>query len=102
MILCLEKYPKKLHLQQALAPIKYKWRQIGEGLGISYGTIQSINGNPQYFDDTLKLSEILQMWIDTNNPSNMTWGAIIEVIKKEPVNKPALAESILKYKYNVE
>ena len=73
----------KLHLQQALAPIKYKWRQIGEGLKISYGTIQSINRNRQY-DDTLKLSEILQQWIDDNNRSNVTWRAIIEVIKKEP------------------
>ena len=97
--LCLETHPKKLHLQQALAPIKYKWREIGEGLEISYGAIKSINRNPQYDDDTLKLSEILQTWIDTNDPSNVTWGAIIEVIKKDPVNEPALAETILKSKY---
>ena len=96
--LYLETHPKKLHLQQALAPIKYKWRQIGEGLEISYDAIQPINRNPQY-DDTLKLSEILQTWIDTNDPSNVTWGAIIEVIKKDPVNEPALAETILKSKY---
>ena len=98
--LCLETHPKKLHLQQALAPIKYKWRQIGESLEISHSTIQSINRNTQY-DDTLKLSDILQTWIDTNDSSNVTWGAIIEVIKKDPVNEPALAEAILKSKYNV-
>ena len=97
-ILCLEKHPEKLHLQRALAPIKYKWRQIGEGLKISYGTIQSINRNPQY-DDTLKLSEILQQWIDGNERSNVTWRAIIEVIKKDPVSEPALAEVILKSTY---
>ena len=99
--LYLETHPKKLHLQQALAPIKYKWREIGEGLDIPYGIIQDINRNFQY-SSTLKLSEILQTWIDTNDPSNVTWGAIIEVIKKDPVNEPALAEAILKSKYNVK
>ena len=77
-ILYLETHPKKL--QQDLAPIKYKWRQIREDLEISHSTIQSINRNPQY-DDTLKLTrnfrptfiqiEILQTWIYTNNPSNI-------------------------------
>ena len=95
--LSLETHPYKLHIQRALAPIKYKWRHIGEGLEIPYDIIQSINRNPQY-DDTLKLSEILQYWIDINKPS-VTWRTIIEVIKKEPVNEPGQAEAILKLKY---
>ena len=55
------------HLQQDLAPIKYKWRQLGEDLEISHSTIQSINTNPQY-DDTLKLTRNFRpRFIPTND-----------------------------------
>ena len=87
-----DKQPKKIHLQQVLGSIQYKWVEIGEALEIPNGIIQSIDHNPRY-SDARKLSEVLQTWIDTQ-PSNVTWRNFIDVIREDPVNEPVLAKTI--------
>ena len=87
-----DKEPKKVHLQRVLGPIQHKWRAIGEALEIPNGTIKSIDHDARY-DDSNKLSEVLQTWIDTQ-PSDVTWRNLIDVITEYPVNEPGLAKTI--------
>ena len=91
-VLSSDKEPKKAHLQNILGPIEYKWREIGEALEIPNGRIQSIDHNARY-NDTRKLSEVLQTWIDTQ-PSDVSWKNLIRVITEHPVNEPVLAKTI--------
>ena len=92
MFLSSDKQPKKVHLQRVLGPIEHKWREIGEALEIPNGRIQSIQNDPR-FNDTCKLSEVLQTWIDTE-PSDVTWRHLIRVITEYPVNEPVRANTI--------
>ena len=85
-----DKEPKKVHLQRVLGPIQHKWRAIGEALEIPNGTIKSIDHDARY-DDSNKLSEVLQTWIDTQ-PS--------DVITAYPVNEPVLANTIPEFLAN--
>ena len=54
--------------------------------------IQSIKNDPHY-NETHKLSEVLQTWISTQ-PSDVTWRNLIDVIAEYPVNEPVLAKNI--------
>ena len=67
---------------------------------ISYGRIQSIDLDAHY-NDTRKLSEVLQTWIDTQ-PSDVTWRNLIDVITRYPVNEPGLAKTIPDFLANPE
>ena len=98
MFLSSDKEPKKVHLQRVLGPIKHKWREIGEALEIPDGRIQSIDHDPHY-NDSNKLSEVLQTWIDTQ-PSDVTWRNLIDVITEYPVNESVLAKTILDFLAN--
>ena len=100
VFLSLAKEPKKVHLQHVLGPIEYKWREIGEALEIPDGKIQSIDYNPRY-NDTNKLSVVLQIWINTHS-ANVTWRNLINVIREHPVNEPALAKTIPDFLANPE
>ena len=93
-----EKEPKNVHLQRVLGPIQYKWREIGEALEIHDGRIQSIDHDACY-NDTNKLSKVLQTWINTQ-PSDVTWRNIINVITKHSVNEPVLAKTITDFLAN--
>ena len=92
MFLSSDKEPKKVHLQRVLGPIEHKWREIGEALEVPDGRIQSIENDARY-NDTRKLSEVLQTWIDTQT-SDMTWRNLIDVITEYPVNEPVVATTI--------
>ena len=87
-----DKQPRNIHLQQVLGSIQYKWRAIGEALEIPDGRIQSIVYDARY-NDTRKLAEVLQIWINTQ-PSDVTWRNLINVITEYPVNEPVLAKTI--------
>ena len=65
---------------------------------IPNGIIQSIDHDPRY-NDTRKLSEVLQNWIDTQ-PSDVTWRNLINIIREHPVNEPVLAKTIPKFLAN--
>ena len=97
MYLCfyIDKKPRRLDLQKLLAPIEYQWRVIGEALQINYGAIKSLEYNPAY-TDTLRLSEVLQLWMD-QKPAFVSWRTIIEAIEKPPVNNSAISEEMRQF-----
>ena len=96
-VLFVDREPRKIDLQRALGLIEHKWREIGEGLQLPDGKIQSIHYDVSY-NDTRKLSEVLQTWINTcTKPSVLTWRTIINIVREYPVNEPAQAEAILNF-----
>ena len=91
----LGKEPKKNHLMTVLHSIKYKWNIIGEQLEVPYADrmyIMSAGSNLPY-DDTRKLSEVLQVWIDTKS-CEVSWRTIITVIDDPPVDEKRVADEI--------
>ena len=88
-----DKSPEKLDLQELLDPIAYKWRTIGEVLKVDHGSIMSVENNVAY-SDTVRLSHILQLWME-QNPCSVTWRTIIDAIKKPPVKNSAIANKIV-------
>ena len=78
-----------------LHEIKYMWSTIGEQLAVRYGHIMSAQYNVAY-DDTRKLSEVLQLWIDKRT-CEVSWRMIITVVKEPPVEHKVVAEKIYQF-----
>ena len=78
-----------------LNQIKFKWNAIGEQLRVEYGvrmSIMSTGCNVEY-DDTRKLSEVLQVWMDRKT-CEVSWEMIITVIDDPPVEEKEVANQI--------
>ena len=78
-----------------LHDIKYKWDIIDVQLAVSYNDIMSIQYNATY-DDTRKLSEILQVWIGKRT-SEVSWKKIITVVEDRPVEHKQVVENIFHF-----
>ena len=78
-----------------LHPIKYKWNAIGEQLQVAHGVRMSIisTGCNMEYDDTRKLSEVLQVWMNRKT-CEVSWRMIITVIDDPPVEEKRLADEI--------
>ena len=88
----LDKEPKKRHLTMLLHPIKCKWYTIGEQLEVCYGDIISAEAH----EDTRKLSEVLQVWMDKKTRL-VCWKTIITVIEEPPVENKAVVNEIYQF-----
>ena len=82
----------KPDLIRLLSPIECKWKQIGQALKISHGDLKKISD--QRSEDTDRLAEIVQFWLD-KQPSEITWTTIITAVELPPVLEPSIASSIL-------
>ena len=60
------------------------WQGLGELLGVHVGTIKRLSSST--CDDLLKMSDILQNWLD-NEPTPVTWNNIIGIIEGPLQNK---------------
>ena len=87
----LKKRPEKIDLLNQLASIKAKWSELGEGLCVDDGDIESIRLSN--LSDQGKLSAVLQKWMDTMK-SPVTWEKMIEVVQGPLVQKATVAVQI--------
>lgn len=71
-----------------------KWQEIGEGLGVNDGDIESLKQSNQR--DVNKLSSALQKWMDTMC-SDVTWEKILEVLESPLVDKKSVAGDVRKF-----
>ena len=78
-----------------LHKIKYMWNTIGEQLEVCYDDIKSAEYNVAY-NDTTKLSEVLQVWIDKRT-CEVSWKMIVTVVKEPPVEHNKVAEEIYQF-----
>ena len=79
--------PEKKEMLEFLSPISAKWHEIGDSLGVDSDTMEGLcNSN---FSNKVKLSKVLQRWIETEEPTSVTWDEIIRV-KSLVTNKPSM------------
>ena len=77
-----------------LAPAAAQWREIGKGLKVDDGTIQSTLFKPQ--NDINKLSDMFTTWRNTMC-TEVTWDNIINVLESAIVGRVDIAEKIRKF-----
>ena len=82
--------PEKHLLLRLLFPIKGKWQEIGDLLGVDADIIDSLATSS--FSNEVKMSKILQSWLD-NEPIPVPWDNILHIIEG-PLQKRALANEI--------
>ena len=78
-----------------LHSIKYQWNIIGEQLNVQYGQIKSAEHNVTY-NDTMKLSEVLQVWIDKRSYP-VSWRVILITIEEPPVGNIKVGDKIRQF-----
>ena len=80
---------------RVLDPIRYQWDTIGEQLSVDYGDIKSAEHKETY-DDTRKLSLILQRWKD-GETCEVSWRMIHSVVVDPPVKNKRVGDEICEF-----
>ena len=108
------KIPTTHDVLNHLVCIYAKWREIGNGLGLSSNFLTSLAQS--LVSDKIKLEHVIQEWIQLDGQCTshgqstlVNWKTIIDVIKGPFVQNKALAKEIYQYlkqlnttsKYNV-
>ena len=75
-----------------LSSVTAKWQEMGGLLGVGSNTIDGLSCSN--FTDEVKMSKMLQSWLD-NEPTPATWGNIISVVEG-PLQKKTLANEMCK------
>ena len=74
-----------------LASAAARWKEIGNGLKVAPGAIESLEQSNKR--DINKLSDVLQIWMDTWS-SPVTWENIIKVVDSDLVGKKDEAQAM--------
>ena len=98
----LVKKPTKLAVLNHLVCIYAKWREIGNGLGLSSNFLTSLAQS--LVSDKIKLEHVIQEWIQLDGQCTsdgqstpVNWKTIIDVIKGPIVENKALSIKIYQY-----
>ena len=90
--------PTRREVLMQLAFINFQWRNIGNGLGVSYNDLQGLaecNDSNQ-----TRLDRVIQNWLDMNGQGGgapVTWMTILDVIKGPLVQNITRARRIYEY-----
>ena len=90
--------PTRRELLTQLACINFLWRNIGNGLGVSYSVLQGLAESNQ--SNQAKLDQVIQNWLDMNGQGEgapVTWRTILDVVKGQLVQNKAHAMTIYQY-----
>ena len=92
--MCVEKAPEKTPLLELLSAVKDKWYEIGVLLGVPECDLNGLTtGN---LSNTVKLSKVLQKWINMrNNP--VQWKIVIAVVEGPVVQNKDLGLRIRQF-----
>ena len=71
------------------------WNTIGEPLEVPYGDIKSAEYIEAY-GNTIKLSEVLQVWIDKRT-CEVSWRMIITIVEEPPIEKKHITDIIYQF-----
>ena len=77
--------PEKYEMMKLFSPISAKWHQIGDLLKVDSNTMEGLRNST--FADEVKLSIMLQKWLEKSESTSVTWDEIIRV-KSEVTSKP--------------
>ena len=90
--------PTRRELLMQLAFINFQWRNIGNGLGVSYNDLQGLAERND--SNQTRLDRVIQNWLDMNGQGEgapVTWMTIIDVIKGPLVQNITRARRIYEY-----
>ena len=97
-ILLTDEKPKRYEVLTQLAFINSRWRNIGQGLGVSFN---DLHGMAQRSDsDQTRLEYVIQKWFDMNGQGEgapVTWNTILNVINGPLVQDITRAMRIYEY-----
>ena len=97
IILTVER-PTRREVLMQLAFIKFQWRNIGNGLGVSYNDLQGLAERND--SNQTRLDQVIQNWLDMNGQGEgapVTWKTILDVVKEAPIENITRAMKIYKY-----
>ena len=77
--------PEKYEMMKLFSPISAKWHQIGDLLKVDPNTMEGLRTST--FADEVKLSIMLQKWLENAEPTLVTWDNINRV-KSLVTSKP--------------
>ena len=77
-----------LNVMEELADVRAKWYNIGLGLGLSVGTLNSIETERNNTSDSLRAT--LMKWLNAYSPPP-TWGKVVEALRTKTVDEARLA-----------
>ena len=84
-----------LNVMEELADVRSKWYNIGLGLGLSVGTLNSIETEHSNTSDSLRAT--LMKWLNAYSPPP-TWSKVVETLRTKTVDEARLAAH-LEHKY---
>ena len=90
--------PTRREVLIQLAFINFQWRNIGNGLGVSYNDLQGLAERND--SNQTRLDRVIQNWLDMNGQGEgapVTWMTILDVIKGPLVQNITQARRIYEY-----
>ena len=99
-IAIMSKRPLKRDVLIVLADIQYLWCEIGEALEVNSGKLKSYHYSPM--PDIRKLSFVIQDWMDSSQPLDVTWSALIKAIECPIVKQNVIGQRIHEHLCNPE
>ena len=90
--------PTRREVLTQLACINFQWRNIGNGLGVSYNDLQGLAERND--SNKTRLDQVIQKWLDMNGQGEgapVAWMTILDVIKGPLVKNMTQALTIYEY-----
>ena len=90
--------PTRREVLTQLACINFQWRNIGNGLGVSYNDLQGLAEHND--SNQTRLDQVIQNWLDMNGQGEgapVTWMSILDVINGPLVQNITHAMTIYEY-----
>ena len=90
--------PTRREVLIQLAFINFQWRNIGNGLGVSYNDLQGLAERND--SNQTRLDQVIQNWLDMNGQGEgapVTWKTILDVVKEPPIENITRAMRIYEY-----
>ena len=90
--------PKGYEVLTQLAFINSQWRNIGQGLGVSFNDLEGLAQRND--SDQTRLEHVIQKWFDMNGQGEgapVTWNTILDVVKGPLVQNTTQAMRIHDY-----
>ena len=90
--------PTRHEVLMQLAFINFQWRNIGNGLGVSYSDLQGLAERND--SNQTRLDQVIQNWLDMNGQGEgapVTWKTILDVVKEPPIENITRTMRIYEY-----
>ena len=90
--------PTRREVLMQLAFINFQWRNIGNGLGVTFSDLQGLAERND--SNQTRLDQVIQKWLDMNGEGEgapVTWKTILDVVKGPLVQNITQAMRIYEY-----